>query len=305
MGHLHKKFQKKIGRQISYSLFCRIRPFWVISPKLHDRDTCKCLVHDNLQLKIEKLRQLNMITTTDLNILMAQVCCVDDSKECMYPECSKCSTKKVEAQTYEPSDKIFYYEWRQRKETYEKMDEGQARTISYKITVKEKVESTKRELFEQFQADLYKICSHVFRVKHQFQELRKLKENLPDHAAVIHIDFSENFNCGYSSEVQSAHFGGSHRQATLHTGVTYVEGKVVPFCTISACNRHDPCAIWAHLQPILKYIKENHPKISEIHFISDGPTTQYRNRKNMFLFSRVLFEQNFKLGSTTKYNYVP
>ena len=124
----------------------------------------------------------------------------------------------------------------------------------------------------------------MFRVKHQFQELRKLKENLPDHAAVIHIDFSENFNCGYSSKVQSAHFGGSHSQATLHTGVTYVERKVVPFCTISACNRHDPCAIWAHLQPFLNYIKENHPKISEIHFISNGPTTQYRNRKICFYF---------------------
>lgn len=31
--------------------------------------------------------------------------------------------------------------------------------------------------------------------------------------------FSENYNCKYSTEVQAVHFGASHQQATLHTGV--------------------------------------------------------------------------------------
>nr|CAI5865629.1 unnamed protein product [Callosobruchus analis] len=37
---------------------------------------------------------------------------------------------------------------------------------------------------------------------------------------LVHIDFSENYVCKYSCEVQSAHFGGSKPQITLHTAVT-------------------------------------------------------------------------------------
>lgn len=38
--------------------------------------------------------------------------------------------------------------------------------------------------------------------------------------ALLHFDFSENYGCKYS-EVQSAHFGGSKSQITLHTSVLY------------------------------------------------------------------------------------
>ncbi len=68
---------------------------------------------------------------------------------------------------------------------------------------------------------------------------------------LIHVDFSENYNCKFANKIQSVHFGGSHKQVSLHTGVLYIEGQnPVPFCSVSPSRKHDPAAIWAHLNPV-------------------------------------------------------
>ena len=51
---------------------------------------------------------------------------------------------------------------------------------------------------------------------------------------------------------------------------------------------HDPVAIWCYLKPVLEYITANYPAVSDINFFSDGPTTQYRQKKNFYLFSSML-----------------
>lgn len=48
-----------------------------------------------------------------------------------------------------------------------------------------------------------------------------MKDNLKENEAIIHFDFSENYACKYSQEIQSAHFGGSKKQISLHTSVIY------------------------------------------------------------------------------------
>lgn len=41
-------------------------------------------------------------------------------------------------------------------------------------------------------------------------------------------------------------------------------------------------AVCGHIKPICKEIKNTIPNLSKVHFVSDGPSRQYRNR-NMFL----------------------
>lgn len=93
-----------------------------------------------------------------------------------------------------------------------------------------------------------------------------------------------------AEEIQAHHFGASQNQITLHTGVLYIGSKeqVISFCTVSSCNRHDPSAIWAHLSPIMKSIKQTDPNIDTLHFFSDGPSTQYK-QKNNFIYSVTEF----------------
>jgi hypothetical protein len=37
--NIHEKYQSETGKKISYSLFCRFKPFWVIKPTSADRQT--------------------------------------------------------------------------------------------------------------------------------------------------------------------------------------------------------------------------------------------------------------------------
>jgi hypothetical protein len=88
-----------------------------------------------------------------------------------------------------------------------------------------------------------------------------------------------------SSEIQSMHFGASKKQLSLHTGIYYTGKKEKQtFATVSECLAHGPSAIWAHLRPTLKRIKEKSPGVRKIYIFSDGPTTQYRQKSNFFLF---------------------
>ena len=61
--------------------------------------------------------------------------------------------------------------------------------------------------------------------------------------------------------------------------------QFIYFCSVSPSLRLDARAIWAHLQPIIKMIKEDLPSVDTIHFQSDGPTPQYRNKCNFFLLT--------------------
>ncbi|KAL2085048.1 hypothetical protein ACEWY4_020566 [Coilia grayii] len=95
------------------------------------------------------------------------------------------------------------------------------------------------------------------------------------------------------------HFASNQKQATLHTGVLSVGGTEDPlcFCTISASKEKGPHAIWVHLSPILDEVKKTHPSVEVVHFFSDGPTTQYRQKGNFFLFSTELLNRGFKRGT--------
>lgn len=113
-----------------------------------------------------------------------------------------------------------------------------------------------------------------------------VKTNLQSNEAIIHADFSENFACKLAAEVQSFHFGGSRNQVSLHTGIMYTsQEKPLLFATVSPNREHGPAAIWAHLKPILEYLKTKYPDVSTVHFFSDGPSSQYKQNKLQLVFN--------------------
>lgn len=108
------------------------------------------------------------------------------------------------------------------------------------------------------------------------------------------MDFSENYGCKLHKQIQAFHFGGSRQQATIHTSVAYTSEWVQCFATISDSLRHDERAVWGHIEPILKDIKMHNPNLTTVHFMSDGPVTQYRNKKNFYLMSTLPNIMGFK-----------
>jgi hypothetical protein len=124
--------------------------------------------------------------------------------------------------------------------------------------------------------------------------VRQKRENMNDDEAIVHIDFSENYMCKFNREVQSCHFGSANGQVSLHTGVAYVGGtEVISFCSMSDNMSHDPIGIWAHLLPVLEKVVPP-AKIKNLPFLSDGPTTQYRNQKHFAMTRELLFGLGYR-----------
>lgn len=76
----------------------------------------------------------------------------------------------------------------------------------------------------------------------------------------------------------------------MHTVVVYTkdvdqELKSECYCTLSQNLSHSPPAIWAHLQPILDRLPAT---VANLHFLSDGPVTQYRNKIMFTVLARIL-----------------
>ena len=227
-------------------------------------------------------------------LLKCLVC--KESKDCMYRECTVCSDKCLPRMSNIDGEKdISFLSWVTKKLPTESNDGENKQRV---VTVKEQKFCTLWDLFEKFENELTeRFARHAFNIQHQYAELKKLRMSLTEDEAILHIDFSENYGCKYATEIQSVHFGASHRQISLHTGVIYLgSDKIIPFCSMSNVTRHDPVGIWAHLQPVLKRLLPSH-KVTTLYFVSDGPTMQYRNRYNFYLTSLIPFNMGYKAVS--------
>lgn len=301
MRNLHRRFLlESPDCSISYSLFCRMRPFWVVQPSIADRETCLCRVHENLCFLVEKLHSLRLIGGTDLEKMAESICCDSNRKECMYNECPDCKNRDFPiASEGDLQATVSFTQWTTETVLREKKKEGKKEKVSVTITVKKRKETTLQNLLELFQSQLTNFKRHLFNIKRQFTFYRELKRSMSDHECLIHVDFSENYSCKYSSEIQAVHFASNQKQATLHTGVLHVGGVEEPVCfgTISPSKEKGPAAIWTHLKPIFDLLKSAYPNVTVVHFFSDGPCTQYRQKGNFYLFCTKLQQYGFQSGT--------
>ena len=175
--------------------------------------------------------------------------------------------------------------------------------ITVSLTIKEEKNCTISDLCNLLEGKMVEFTEHLPRIRHQYKALKNLKDSLSPSEIIVHVDFAENYCCKYGKEVQSVHFGASRAQITLHTGVLYSYGRAPQtFCTISEVTEHGSIPILAHLRKILEpYVAEN-PEVTTIHFLSDGPSTQYKN-KIMFGLIAVTRSEIFPQLKSITWNY--
>lgn len=283
------------GGKMSFTTFYRCKPFYVISPTRAARDTCMCIKHSNFQYLFTALKIRSIISFKNIEEVVKSFSCNDTSFNCMHGFCEVCKNPRLKFDNLKnnANDSIKWYQWVRTDHKYKKSGKE---FVTKKTTKQEKV-GTVGELLSLFleKIPLFKI--HLFNWKEQQKQYRKCVQNLKNSEIAILCDFSENYQCKYANEVQSTHFGASKNAITLHTGAIFFNNKVQTFTTISDNNSHEPEAIWAHLLPVIKFAKESHPEISVIHFFSDGPTSQYRQKKNFYLLN--LFTCKLKLDYST------
>jgi len=300
MTRLHAKFcLERPDVKVSRSTFCSLRPFWIVQPTARDRETCLCKLHENGNLVISKLCQQHLLPD---GCVRAEICveravCSKPAVDCYTRQCSHCvnnlSLYLDEVTAKEP---IQWSQW----ETVQEARVIKGKSVTVKRTIRVDHHGTVEDLVALFKQLLIKLCWHILVIKNQFRQYHRLKDNCSSDTCIIVIDYSENYGCKQSRAVQSAHFGASNAQVSLHTGVAYMRSAVMSFCSISDCTRHDAAAIWACILPVLRCIRQRNPAVEHLHFWSDGPVTQYKNRNNLFLASQLTFHEGFS-GSSWNY----
>ena len=312
LSNTHLKFCSEfVSWKISYSLFCQLRPFWVVFPTSSDRETCLCKVHDNLQLTVDSLVDLKVLQNVSVERLCDAIACNSANKACMYGACSSCANRQLEffcdheydsecttctnglpkLRMYERNKIVTCYRWKTKVDV---ASDGKKNSIVCKDNETLELGTLVHRFFDMLSA----ARRHVFNIRHQYLQYRNCRSRLDDTSCMLHIDFAENYLCQYHKEIQSVHFGGSHHQTTMHTGVLYVgQEKPTTFCTISDSRAHDPIAIWEYLAPVLTQLRRTYPRVTNVHIFSDGPTTQYRQKKNFFLFATKLFQYGFSYAT--------
>ncbi|KAJ8720790.1 hypothetical protein PYW08_006255 [Mythimna loreyi] len=278
--------------KISYKSFCRYRPFWVLNPKVTSRETCLCATHTNMELLIKSMKNSRMINENSAMEVCRSICCEDMKENCLERKCLICRHKDIAFNKFTPNDTIKYERW----VTKKVMQTIKGHEKLCQKTIKETVNTSKRQLKDHLLNNIERFMKHTCNMLHQFRVVKNIKTNMSVGEGLLHIDFSENYNCKYSSEIQSAHFGGSKDQLSLHTGVFYYidenteEKRIITksFCTVSEYLNHSPIYICAHLQPIIKMIKTLVPTLKVLHVLSNGPSTQYKNKTMFYLIGAYL-----------------
>ena len=63
----------------------------------------------------------------------------------------------------------------------------------------------------------------------------------------------------YKGGTANPRFEASHKPTTLPNAVLYTLENTLTFCALSLSMKHDPAAILAQLEPVLKFLRVNYP----------------------------------------------
>ncbi|CAH2098094.1 unnamed protein product [Euphydryas editha] len=302
--NLYKKFTHNGNAKVTYQTFCKYRPFWVLRPKDSDRNTCACKVHVNIDLLVKCLNINKILKETNGTAILEHMCCNVYDENCLNRICHKCKFKYLDYAEFRNDKKVKYYQWCSCYEKYYVKDDEKTKLV----TKKETFYDFPKNIILKLENSLVDYLKHCNNIVTQFKNNKELKNNLTPQEAVIHIDFSENYCIKYNEEIQSFHFGGSRKQLSLHTCVIHLIDpevgikKQYSFSTVSECTQHDAAAVWAHLIPAIGYVIELSRQIDSIHFISDSPTSQYRNRFIFYMISQLY--RDFPQLKSISWNYL-
>ncbi|KAL3847444.1 hypothetical protein ACJMK2_018350 [Sinanodonta woodiana] len=103
------------------------------------------------------------------------------------------------------------------------------------------------------------------------------------------MDFAENYTCGFAEEIQSAYF--DKNAVTLHPVVIYtkdkedeVKVKQKSQVVVSDELSHTSSIVFAIMKHVVKEVKAVLQNVEMVLYMTDSPTSQYRN-KQIFFYS--------------------
>ena len=267
MSDLWKKFRSEDPKlnNVSYSFFCKQRPANVRPVSYAKALTCLCQKHQNMSLKLQALKE-----EFPRNEHRPKSLCGESFiKE--YP--NETSVNKMLCEMDVPGmTSVAYSEWCR----IDGVDAEGNKSNSTDLIKKRTTFQNFRKIFGE-EASCFQAHSHL--VKNQHKAVPDLKEGLTTSSCSIQMDYAENFTCRKKEEVQSFHWGKP--SVTLHPIVVHYikegELQVLSFVIVVDTTKHGPPTVWAILKTFIPYLLARLPSVDTIHYLTDSPTSQYRN----------------------------
>ncbi len=297
--------------QLGITSFKKYKPKHVAYSKELRKRSCLCQKCENLRLYLVKL-QLN--TKEHVPLSPHEFC--EKYGDGMAVEMLMKTVKFANA-----SDTITYKQWQSTKEevvtwewVHDELTDTRKRVKKTKTvdrTAPVSITSTRHQFRNAGKFQIADYREHQFRYSHQFKTMRDLRENMPSNHVEIQIDFAQSYACeATAGEVQSGWWNTpmvmispivmryrAHDAAPL-------ESKT--FIYTSHIDKHNSEMIWAILHQFwTKDLpdtmgQEFVDNIDQVHYVSDSPFSQYRNRFLFFIISK----HNALFGVKAIWNYL-
>ena len=298
----HKKYVSECDHRdiVSLPTFCRARPADVKLFHVLKHQCCLCKHHANVSYMCQAIKHLPTSTTkllemsdTEIRAAIAQ----NGSPYVKYMVWDKLevvtTTTPVASSSKSANDKP-------------EKESKSGQRLYQRI-------STTGDFLEKFISMMPEFRAHCARVKNQNEQLKTLRERLPLHQALIQVDYAENWSASYAKEIQSAYY--NKPQVTLKAMVAKVRDYTVRpidpaddtwtpeegdsgslyhynYVGVTDDHTHGFESTFTFVDALISKIRHNHPDLQYVWFVSDSPSSQYRNRYicQMLMDSLKLFK---------------
>ncbi|KAL3880396.1 hypothetical protein ACJMK2_032640 [Sinanodonta woodiana] len=155
------------------------------------------------------------------------------------------------------------------------------------------VEKSKADFVALLRSELTEFRKHIHRVKEQYDQSR------------------QNYTCGFEEDIQSAYF--DNNDVTLHPVVIYTKDKedevynTIQYkikhksqVVVSDELSHTSSTVFAIMKHVVKKVKAVLQNVEMVHYMTDSPTSQYRNKH---IFSIVAHHDTLFPGMKASWLY--
>ena len=262
MSNLHTKFRaENPDLAMSMSSFCAARPKSVRLVTYTQRYVCLCHLHANVDL---------MATAAKVLPRSGQFLC-------------SLTNTEIKDRLSEAPDRISYKIW----ETGTMIHNGK----EIKKVLLQDREENKEEFTKKFLKLMDTFRPHCARVREIYEQLRHLKSTMGPSECVVQVDYSENWCHKYMNEISSVYY--NNQQLSIFPMVMYyhaADGDGIQhksFAGITEETAHTAPTTVAFIKALISNAKVLVPGLTCIHFLSDSPSSQFRN-KRICKFMRML-----------------
>ena len=266
ISETHALFVREYGEIVGKSKFAEYRPKNIFLSSQLPHSVCLCRYHENYILALNAIHGISPECPRYNHDFIESVICENPTKECWLFTCDVCKDiLDSNLEQYVNACKNSEVSWMVWQDS-----EGKLCKVLHSgsaLELRKHILGMSRTFFEHCYAKRNQA------VAYQNDRTAISATSFDPSAALVQVDFSENFTCIAQDEVQSFHW--AQPQVTFFTVSAWFMSKQHPIVIVSDNRNHNKETVAIYMDRV---IKELPPCITKVYIWSDGPASQFKNR---------------------------